>query len=130
MAEPTVQVLGYPELAAGSRVLFERIEDAAEDAFADVAEKVARDVAGRVPRKTGRLAGSVEAASEPGGAHVGMGSGVAYAGFVEYGGRGHPHSPQGNYLFPAAMDATPQVIAAGVKAAEDEIGGMSWPSPS
>jgi phage gpG-like protein len=123
-----VDVLGWDELAAGSRTLFAKIEDAAQDAFDDVA----RDVASRVsvPRKTGRLAGSVEAASEGGAALVRMGKGIPYAGFVEYGGRGHPHSPTGNYLYPVAMDATPLLVTAGTKAATDEIGGMRWPTPT
>ena len=59
-----------------------------------------------------------------------MGEGVPYAQFVEYGGRGHPHSAQGNYLYPAAMDAEPALVAAGEDAAETEIGSMSWPTPS
>ena len=47
-----------------------------------------------------------------------MGEGVEYADYVEYGGRGHPHSSQGNYLGPAALDAEPAVVAAGERAAE------------
>jgi len=130
MPDASVEVHGWPELAAGSRVLFRRIEDTADEAFRDVASDVSRQVAGNVPKLTGKLAGSVEAASEGGAALVRMGDGVPYAGFVEYGGRGHPHSPQGNFLYPAAMDATPQLVRAGEEAAEREIGAMRWPTPT
>jgi phage gpG-like protein len=122
-----VEVLGYAELAAGSKTLFRRIGEAAPDAFEEVADKVARDV--DPPRRTGDLASSVKASREGDSALVSMGEGVPYARFVEYGGRGHPHSALGNYLNPAALDAEPLVVAAGEEAAEDEIGGMSWPSP-
>ena len=125
-----VEVLGYAELAAGSRVLFKRIGEASEDAFAKVAEDKARELAGAVPRLSGALAGSVEAQKEGGGALVSMGAGIPYARFVEYGGRGHPRSAQGNYLYPVAAGGAESLLeAAGVKAADDEIGDMRWPSP-
>lgn len=126
----TVKVLGYPELMAGSATLFARIDEAADDAFQEVAADVAGQVRGNLPQQTGRLAGSVESRGQGDGALVQMGEGVRYAEYVEYGGRGHPHNPQGTYLYPTAMKALPVLVAAGVEAAEDEIGRMRWPTPS
>lgn len=128
MTEGGVEVLGFSELASGTRKLAGLIQDAAERDFLDVASEVAAKVQSALPRKTGRLAGTAEAHAQGGAAIVSMGEGVPYARFVEYGGRGHPHSPQGNYLYPQAMDAEPALIAAGQKAAEHEIGGFTWPS--
>lgn len=124
-----IQVLGYDELADANRTLAKRIDDRAQQEFARVAGQVADQTRETVPRKTGALAASVNARSEGGGAVVSMGEGLAYAGFVEHGGRGHPPSATGNYLYPAAMDAQPTLEAVALDAAESEIREMSWPSP-
>ena len=63
------------------------------------------------------------------GAVLSMGEGVPYAGYVEYGGRGFPHSSSGNYFGPAVQDSGSKFQAAGEKAARQAIGAMSWPSP-
>jgi phage gpG-like protein len=124
-----VKIRGVSELAAGIRKLAGKIDRGSRDDFERVANDVASQVQGAVPRRTGRLAGSVMAQSTGDGASVSMGAGVPYAQYVEYGGRGHPHSSQGNYLYPAAMDAGPQLEEAGQEAAQSEIRSMSWPSP-
>jgi phage gpG-like protein len=124
-----VRIRGVSELAAGIRRLAGRIDRGSRDDFESVANQVAAQVQGTVPHRTGRLAGSVMAQSTSNGASVSMGAGVPYAQYVEYGGRGHPHSSQGNYLYPAAMDAGPQLEEAGQQAAQSEIRSMSWPSP-
>lgn len=125
-----VDVKGLDELAAGARKLAGNIQTGAADEFARVAGQIAGRVAGSVPRRTGVLAASVTAQQTARGASVSMGAGVPYARYVEYGGRGHPTSPQGNYLYPAVQDAGPLLQAAGEQAANDEIGRMSWPSAS
>ncbi|HKE76624.1 MAG TPA: HK97 gp10 family phage protein [Acidimicrobiales bacterium] len=117
------------ELAAGMKMLEGRIDRRAPEEFAHVAQDVAGDVRSTVPRLTGRLAGTVSVDRSRDGASITMGNGVPYAQFVEYGGRGHPRSAQGNYLYPAAMDAGPRLQDAGEQAARREIGAMSWPSP-
>jgi len=124
-----VRVRGTAELAAGTRKLAGNIGDAAPGAFGRVADQVASQVSGSVPRRTGLLAASVTGRQTSSGASVSMGQGVPYAVFVEYGGRGHPHSAQGNYLYPAAMDAGPRLQEAGESTARSEIARMSWPSP-
>ena len=44
--------------------------------------------------------------------------------------RRHPrHAPyirEGRYLYPAALDVEPQLVAAGEEAADDEIGRLRW----
>jgi Bacteriophage HK97-gp10, putative tail-component len=125
-----IEVKGYDELAAGSRELFKRVDEHAKREFQRIADESANRVRSRVPRRSGRLASSVGAGLRDGAAFVQMGEGVPYASYVEYGGRGHPHSPQGNYLYPSAMQAEPELIRAALAAAESEIGGMRWPSPS
>ena len=124
-----VEVRGVAELNAGMETLAGNISTAAPKAFQDVADQIAGDVAGRVPRRTGALAGSVNARPVARGASVSMGDGIPYAQYVEYGGRGHPRSASGNYLYPAAIDAGPRLQQAGEQAASREIGAMSWPSP-
>lgn len=129
VSEVRVEVRGIDELNSGMKELAGNIKNAAPREFERVADQVAGQVKGSVPRRTGRLAGSVTAQQLGEGASVGMGAGVPYATYVEYGGRGHPHNPQGTYLYPAAMSAEPQLVAAGERAVENEIRGMSWPSP-
>lgn len=127
--EVRVEVLGEAELAAGTKQLAGRIERAAPADLERVADQVAGKVSGTVPRLTGALAGSLHAERAAAGASVSMGDGVPYAQFVEFGGRGHPHNPSGNYLYPAAQDAGPQLQQAGERTAIDEIGRMTWPTP-
>lgn len=124
-----VEVLGYAELASGNATLAKRIGEAAPDEFRRAADDVAATVQARVPKRTGALAGSVTTDVTEGAALVGMGAGIPYAGFVEFGGRGHPASPEGNYLYPTALEATPVIVAAAERVAENEIGGMTWPRP-
>lgn len=125
----SVRLRGTAELAAGTRKLAGNIDDAASSDFGRVADEIASQVSGSVPRRTGLLASSAVGEPSAGGASVSMGQGVPYAQYVEYGGRGHPHSAQGNYLYPAAIDAGPRLQAAGEGTARSEIARMTWPSP-
>lgn len=123
-----VEVRGFDELAAGTKTLARHIAEAAPDAFRGVAADVAGVVSSSVPRRTGLLGGSVFSDVRGEAAVVGYGE-VPYARFVEFGGRGHPATPEGNYLYPSARDAIPLLVEAGTKAARDEIASMNWPSP-
>jgi hypothetical protein len=126
----TVEVRGMAELAEGSRELASRITDGAGKAFLGVADQAASVVRGRVHTDTGATASSVTARASGGGALVSMGDGVPYAVYEEYGGRGWPHSPTGNFLYPAAYeDAQPLLVAAATRDVERQIGGMQWPAP-
>jgi phage gpG-like protein len=128
----SVKVRGLDELARGSARLADEIEDEATKDFGDVADKAASVVSARVPRRTGALAASVVGLEQRGQALVGMGgSGVPYAGWIEFGGtRGRPYVPSGRYLYPAAFSAEPMLISAGENAAKDEIRGFRWPRPT
>ena len=128
-ADVEVKVLGVDELVAGSKNVERTIERDAPDAFARVGQDVARAVQQQVPRLTGRLASSVRADPTQDGVGVVMGDGVPYAVFVEYGGRGFPHSSTGNYLYPTAMQAGPELEQAGLRVANDAIEGTTWPNP-
>jgi phage gpG-like protein len=141
MAEETrVEVHGYRELVRGSEQLFERIEEQAPERFEEVADKAASATRSRVPRHSGALAASVTSAGAREGALVGMGgSGVPYAGWIEFGGarRGRgggiaerPYLARGRYLYPAAINAEPMLVAAGDDAARKEIKEMRWPRPT
>ncbi|HEV8163150.1 MAG TPA: HK97 gp10 family phage protein [Actinomycetota bacterium] len=130
--EARVEVHGYPQLAAGSARLFSRIGPEAEDRFGQVADQVAGVVRGRVPHRSGRLASSVETGrAEPHGVTVGIGAGVPYAGWIEFGGsRGRPYVSGGRYLFPTAEAAEPLVYVAGQEAAWEAIKEARWPRPT
>lgn len=131
MAEAAhVEVRGLPQLARGTAVLADRIEDGARAAFLRAADQAATLVRGRVPRRSGRLAASVRADQLDDGASVGMGgSGVPYAGWIEFGGtRGRPYMPGGRYLVPVTEEAGPLLRTAGEAAARDEIRRMTWPA--
>jgi hypothetical protein len=125
-----VEIEGVDEFNAGVRTLSGKIDDAADRAFQGVADQVAGQLRGSLPHRTGRLAASVSGAGTLGGAEVEMGAGVPYAEYVEYGGRGFPHSATGNFLYPAGTAAEPLLVKAGTNAADAEIASMSWPSPS
>jgi len=128
MAE-VLTVKGVTELASGSRRLAGVIDDKARQRMVTAAEHTAGSVRGRVPRVSGRLASSV--VSELAGDHavLTMGAGVPYAGWIEYGGaRGRPYVAQGRYVYPTALADEHLVVLAGEQAADDAIGGFSWPS--
>jgi hypothetical protein len=125
-----VEVLGLDELEHGSEALFARIGNAAPGEFAHVAERVASTVRSRLPVLTGLLVSSVETKTSSRGALVGMGRGVPYAGWIEFGGtRGRTYIKEGRYLYPAALHADPLLVAAGEKAATREIASAKWPKP-
>jgi phage gpG-like protein len=129
MASDGIEVHGIPELERGSRRLFENIDQGAGSAFRSVADQVATMVRTRVPRRSGRLAASVLADQADEGALVGLGDGVPYAGWIEFGGtRGRPYVPSGRYLYPTAQDAAPLLQRAGEQVARDEIRRMAWPT--
>ena len=126
-----VKLHGGRELGSGTERLAGEIAEAAGAAFLGVAEKAASATRMRVPHRSGTLAGSVEAGHEEDGASVGMGAGVPYAGWIEFGGsRGRPYVSSGRYLYPTATGAEPALAAAGNEAARKEIGGFRWASPS
>jgi hypothetical protein len=90
----TVKLKGVDDLIRGARRLTDNVEDGARDVGRIVADQLAASARSSVPRLTGRLAGSVTSRVSPGAgtAMAGMGEGLIYAGWIEYGGsRGRPH---------------------------------------
>jgi len=130
VADDAVTVKGWRELAAGTAQLATNTEATAGRNMLAVAEQVAASTRGVVPVISGQLAGSVQAQAGPPGS-VGIGDGVPYAGWVEFGGtRNRPYVGSGRYLFPTVAAAEPLVIAAAQDAADTETKGMTWPTPT
>ena len=134
MAEDVVdvKVLGLAELADGMDVLAGRIDETAPERLGRVAAIAAGDVRTVVPYRTGRLASTVKSAlaKSQKKATVRIGARVPYAGWIEFGGtRGRPYVPDGRYLYPTALKAEPQAVAAVKKATDDEIRTMRWKNP-
>lgn len=130
MADDAIQVKGWPQLAAGTAQLATNTEATAQHNLAAVAGQVAGQVRGVVPVISGDLAGSVTADPGPP-VSVGIGDGVPYAGWVEFGGtRNRPYIGSGRYLYPTVQAAEPQVIAAAQQAADTETKGMQWQTPT
>ena len=126
-----VEVVGIDDLARGNTELAANIAKRAETEMEKVAEGVASKVAGMVPRVSGALAGSITSGTEDGAAVVGIGAGIAYAGWIEFGGtRGRPYISEGRYLYPTALGAEDLVVAAALEAAKEEIEEMVWPRPT
>lgn len=133
MAEPviTAEVKGISELNSGSRRLFTNIDHAAQSTFRQTADQVATLIARRQPRLTGRLAASASATGTDRGASVGLGDGVVYAGWIEFGGtRGRAYVSDGRTVYPTAEESKALFKQAGDKAANDQIRTMLWPKPS
>lgn len=127
-----VRVLGLDELLSGVHGLADRIGHSAGPAMEQTAARVADSVRGRVPHLTGALAGSVTAGSDhEGQAFVGMGEGLPYAGWIEYGGtRGRPYVDRGRYVYPTAQAAEPQLVAAASDQTQREIARYPWTRPA
>ena len=124
------KVYGFDELAAGSRKLADELAESSSSAFRATAERVAASARMRVPRLSGTLAASVAVGEADEGAQVGIGEGVPYAGWIEFGGtRGRPYVAAGRYLYPTALAAEPLLVAAALTTAKTEIKGARWPTP-
>ena len=125
----SVKVLGVGELIAGTAELADNIERGAGPAFIKVADEAAARARASVHIDTGATAASIVTRGRDSGALVAMGEGVPYAQYEEYGGRGWPQSPTGNFLYPAVEETVPSLGVAAEQLADKEIGEMHWPSP-
>jgi hypothetical protein len=98
----------------------------------DIAQSVASQVQGKVPVVSGALAASVQVIDSAGAeTSVGIGGGLAYAGWIEFGGsRGRPLVPEGRYLYPTAIEAEPRFIQAATQAAETSAARYPWSTPT
>lgn len=125
----SVEVKGFPQLAAGTAELADKIAKGSRESFGRVADQVASATRGRLHRDTGATVASVRTRQLADGATVGYGEGVPYAQYQEYGGRGFPHSSDGNFLGASVRDAPAQLQHAAEQTADHEIGAMRWPTP-
>ena len=130
-AEAEIRVVGLDELVRDSSDLATRIEHSSGPAMERGAKLAAERVRGSVPVLTGRLVGSVVTGStHDGHAYMGMGEGLPYAGWIEYGGtRGRPYIDTGRYVFPAAVADEPQLVVAATDNAKQEIARFPWRTP-
>jgi hypothetical protein len=99
------------------------------------ARTIAGQVQGEVPVLTGTLAASVEVVDtgegDELGLGIGIGDGVPYAGWIEFGGsRGRALIPEGRYLYPAAADAEPDFTQIASDIAEDTARSFPWSTPA
>jgi len=125
-----VEVKGLPELERGLGRLAGDVDEAAHRAAQIVADQVAAGARSSVPRLTGRLASSVFSERTERGAELGMGAGLAYANWIEFGGsRGRPLVPEGRYLVGPANAQFPDYVRRVSTALDDTIGGFNWPTP-
>jgi hypothetical protein len=136
---PEIRVVGFDQLIEGSLDLSEQIGERTAEEFEREAARVADVVRTAVPHDSGLLAGSVSTRKEQGRVAVGYDKAeVPYAGWIEFGGireggrnswAERPYVPRGRYLFPIAMSASPQLLAAAEDVARKEIGGFHWKAP-
>lgn len=131
MAESGVDVEGMAQALSDIRRWTDQLSEDLprnERMFADL---VRSQVADKVPVLTGTLAGSTEVIPEPNGFGVGIGEGVPYAGWIEYGGsRGRDLVSQGRYLYPTALENEPQFQQVAERAATTSISEFHWSTPS
>lgn len=126
----SVEFVGVGPAMADLRRWADQLGPAVDKVTVPLAERVAETVRSRVPVLTGQLAGSVEVDPAGDGVDVAMGGGLAYAGWIEFGGsRGRPLIPEGRYLYPSALDAQDEFIVAAAEVADDTVGGFPWSTP-
>lgn len=125
------EIHGMRELVAGSAKLAALIAREIPTVFHGIAEQVGANVRVQVPRRTGALAADLGTQHDAKKAVVGYLGPIIYAGWVEFGGGyTRPYIGRGRYLFPTALDAEPQLVAAGVVATRDQIRRFRWAKPS
>lgn len=124
MPGSSVQVRGADELARALRRFPEDLDgdlDAVEDR---AAQEAARRVSSAVPRRSGALAASVSATN----GQLGMGDGLPYAGWIEYGGtRNRPYIPTGRYVMPSALSVADAFHDDCARQAGQTIRSYPWP---
>lgn len=132
MSGSSVTFEGWPQAAADMHRWAGEVGPAVDRGTRDVAERIASTAANAAPVLTGTFAGSVEVLDLEGagdgltGWAVGIGGGVPYGLWLEFGGsHGRPHS-SGRYLYPAAHDAEDDYSRQAADAAADSAERFSW----
>lgn len=126
-----VELVGVEPALADMGRWAEQVGPAVAKASRQIAERVASTTRDRVPVLTGTLASSVEIVDDELGVSVGIGDGVAYAGWIEFGGsRGRAYIAEGRYLYPTATAAEPDFQALASDTAADTVERFSWSTPA
>lgn len=124
-SDDAIQIRGLAEFKAVVRAMDANTPKQMKNALNGVAKIVVVGARVRTPVKSGRLRGSIRAASTPTRAQIRMGSGtVRYAGFIDYGGkagprantqghqvRGRPFIRTGRIMYPAFIQQRPLIEA-------------------
>lgn len=101
-----------------------------DKAIVPFVDRLAEQVRSVVPRLSGQLAGSVTSSALADGVGLSMGDGLAYAGWIEFGGtRGRPYVPEGRYVYPTALASVPDLEEFASDAAADTVREFSWSTP-
>lgn len=116
-----VEIRGLDALERALPRFADRVDAQAELTARWAAEQAAQKARSAVPRRTGYLASSIGVT----GHSVSMDA--PYATFVEYGGRGHPHSSSGNILGPAAEETASAYQQRAESDTENVNRGFPWP---
>jgi hypothetical protein len=126
-----VEFVGAPQAAADmSRWARDLGPQLAQDGTA-FGQRIADTVAGKVPVLTGALASSVRVTADSEGVAVGLGEGLPYAGWIEFGGsRGRPLVPEGRYLYPTALAAEGEWGDYASQQADATVGRFPWSTPT
>lgn len=127
MNDSHVELVGLDKAGDDMNRWAEALGPAVDKAAASVTARAAAAVRGEVPKRSGRLASSVDVGVDNDGAFVGLGAGVPYAGFVEFGGtRGRPYVAEGRYLWPTVKTFEDEYVTAASDAAADSVDRFPW----
>jgi phage gpG-like protein len=127
MNESRVEIIGLERATSDMVRWAEELAPAVDKAGEPFGERVAAEVRGRVPHRTGALAGSVDLSVDATGLVLGLGAGLPYAGWIEFGGsRGRPYVPQGRYLYPTMLAAQDEWNTIAADTAVDTAGRFPW----
>lgn len=131
MPDESVKFVGAQAAEQDMHRWAEELGPAVTTKATNLAETVRSQVQAQVPVLTGTLAASVELVDDPEGVIVGIGDGVPYAGWIEFGGsRGRDAIPEGRYLYPTALAAEADYLQLAADAADDTARRFPWSTPT
>jgi hypothetical protein len=103
------------------------LDKASSDAAVKLLTPAAATTQSAIPHDSGAMASSVVVKPESLGASISEGTGVVYAGWVDFGGgHGRPYMPQGRYLFPAVAGLDAQAVDLFDQAYQAAIDSYGW----
>jgi hypothetical protein len=128
-----VNVLGAEQAAADMAGWVKTIIPTAQRESTSLGASLRSQLASRVPHLTGRLAASAAvspAADTDGVFTLGMGEGLEYGGWIEFGGsRGRDLVQLGRYVYPTVHEAESNIADMVDRATTDSINQFHWSAP-